>query len=263
MKKAIFITVRTGSSRLPKKCLLKINGRTTIEHLICRVKRSKIKDLIVLCTTTLPADDILCSIAGKNGIDYYRGSAEDKLARWLGAAEKYGVDFFVTADGDDLFCEPELIDMAFRQLEKGGADFIEGDDVPCGAFTFAIAVPALKKVCSIKDTEDTEMMWTYFKDTGLFRCERLQGVPDLYRRPEIRMTLDYPEDLEFFNRVIQGLSPADDDFNLRDIIDYLDKNPEIVNINQKLQEAFLENQRRKTKLVLKEEKDGQDINEPK
>ena len=32
--KAIFITVRTGSKRLANKCLLKINGIPTIEHLI-------------------------------------------------------------------------------------------------------------------------------------------------------------------------------------------------------------------------------------
>jgi spore coat polysaccharide biosynthesis protein SpsF len=63
MKKAILITVRTASTRLPKKALLKINGKTTIEHLIERMKRSKLADIIILCTTKLPEDDILCDIA--------------------------------------------------------------------------------------------------------------------------------------------------------------------------------------------------------
>lgn len=255
MNKAIFITVRTGSTRLPNKCLLKINGKTTIEHLIQRVKRSKLKDLIVLCTTILPADDILCLIAENNGINFFRGAVEDKLARWLGAAEKYNVDVFVTADGDDLFCEPELIDLAFKQLQGNRGDFIEGEDIPCGAFTYAITVSALKKVCKIKNTEDTEMMWTYFKDTGLFKCEKLLGVPVFYQRPEIRMTLDYPQDLDFFSKVITELSPINENFSLRDIINYLDKNPEVVKINQHLQKIFLENQKQKTKLVLKETKD--------
>ena len=52
--KAIFITVRTGSTRLPQKALLKIHDHSTIEHLIKRVKRSKLADIIVLCTTNLP-----------------------------------------------------------------------------------------------------------------------------------------------------------------------------------------------------------------
>ena len=107
---AVFITVRTGSTRLPNKALLKIRDKTTIEHLIKRVKKSKLANEIVLCTTTLSQDDVLCEIAEKNNIKYYRGSVEDKLERWKGAVDQYNVDFFVTADGDDLFCDPELID---------------------------------------------------------------------------------------------------------------------------------------------------------
>jgi spore coat polysaccharide biosynthesis protein SpsF (cytidylyltransferase family) len=93
--------------------------------------------------------------------------------RWLKAAEKFNVEFFVTADGDDLFCEPELIDMAFKQYEKNHPDFIEYDELPCGSFTYGIKVSALRKACAIKDTADTEMMWVYFIQTGLFKIEKL------------------------------------------------------------------------------------------
>ena len=63
--KAIFITVRTGSTRLPQKALLKIHDHSTIEHLIKRVKRSKLADIIVLCTTNLPEDSISAIVTGK------------------------------------------------------------------------------------------------------------------------------------------------------------------------------------------------------
>lgn len=252
MKKAIFITVRTGSTRLPEKALLKIKERSTIELVIDRVKRSKNAQAIVLCTTEASNDDILCEIAAKNGISFFRGSSEDKLMRWKGAAEKYGIEFFVTADGDDLLCDPELIDLAFEQYEKSCADFIEGKNVPCGGFTYGIKVAALNKVCDIKDTAETEMMWVYFLDTGLFRTEVLENVPQVLQRPEIRMTLDYDDDLKFFRTIFDHFSdnPA---FTLRDVIKYLDENPNVIKINQYLQERFLENQKSKTKLVLKQE----------
>jgi len=256
MNKAIFITVRTGSTRLPKKALLKIKGLTTIQHTIRRVKKSKLANIIILATTQLPEDDILCEIAKKENIEYFRGSTKDKLERWLKTAEKFKVEFFVTADGDDLFCEPELIDLAFKQYKEKKPDFIEGDgvkgvDVPCGAFGYAIKTDALKKVCIIKDTTDTEMMWTYFKDTNLFNCQKLEKVPTIYKRPEIRMTLDYPEDLKFFKTVITDLGKQKKYFNLKDIIRFLDKNPEIVKINQFLQNKFRTNQKRSTKLKIK------------
>lgn len=258
MKKAIFITTRTRSTRLPKKCLLKIQGLTVIQHLIRRVKKSKLVDIIVLCTTDLKEDDILSNIAKKEKIKCFRGSVTDKLERWRGAAEKFGIEFFVTADGDDIFCEPTLIDLAFKQWMEEAPDFIYGDgvkgvDVPCGAFTYAIKTKALKKVCEIKNTDDTEMMWVYFKNTKLFNCQKLKGVPLLYKRPEIRMTLDYPEDFEFFKNVIENLSKEKKEFNLKDIINYLDGHPKVIKINQGLQNKFRSNQQHKTKLFLKKE----------
>ena len=254
MKKAIFITVRTGSTRLPRKCLLRIDGLTTIEYLIERLKRSKLANLIIVCTTQLSEDDVLCQIARDQRIQNFRGPVEDKLTRWLGAAERFGVEFFVTADGDDLFCEPALIDLAFEQYQSNHPDFIEAPNVPCGAFTYGIKAIALKKVCEIKDTNDTEMMWVYFKQTGFFKVEQLQNIPAIYNRPEIRMTLDYPDDFKFFRSVIEGLGATKKEFDLADIIKYLDRNPHIVKINQYLQKQFEENQRRKTKLVLKKDK---------
>lgn len=253
MNKAIFISVRTGSTRLPQKALLKIKGLTTIQHTIRRIKKSKLADIVILTTTQLPEDDILCEIAKKENIEYFRGSVEDKLGRWLGAAEKFKVEFFVNADGDDLFCEPELIDLAFRQYEKRKPDYIGENGLVSGTYSYGIKTKALKKVCQIKDTNEITRMGVYFTDTGLFECEELQGVDNIYKRPEIRATLDYPDDFKFFKTIIEGLGKIKNDFNLKDIIRYLDKNPEIIKINQYLEKAFKNRQKNTTKLILKKE----------
>ena len=50
---AIFITVRSGSTRLPNKATLGIGDKATIEYVIQNAKRSKYADKVVLCTTTL------------------------------------------------------------------------------------------------------------------------------------------------------------------------------------------------------------------
>lgn len=254
IKNAIFITVRTSSTRLPKKCLLEIVGVPTIVHLIRRIKTSKMSDGIVLCTTENWEDDVLCDIAASEGIYFFRGSEKDKLERWRGAVEKYGVEFFVTADGDDVLCEPELIDLCFAQYGRTHADFIEGKDVPCGAFTYGLKAEALQEVCRMKGTDDTEMMWVYFTQTGKFRCEILEDVPRVFLRPEIRMTLDYEDDFQFFKNIIEFFaSQKNGVFGLRDILSYLDAHPEVVKINQHRQQEFLDNQKKKTNLVLKTE----------
>jgi len=254
--KAIFITVRTGSTRLPQKALRKIGTKTTIELVMDGVKKSIKADLVILCTTELPEDDVLCRLAVRSGIHFFRGSSEDKLERWRGAAERYGVEFFITADGDDLLCDPELIDLGFSQYERTGADFIEGKNVPCGAFTYGISVDALNKVCRIKDTTETEMIVPYFTETGLFKVEELEDVPEVLRRPEIRMTLDYEDDLKFFTEVYSHFNGS---FTLRDVIRFLDENPKVIEINQYLQARYLANQKSKTNIILKGANEPQQV----
>jgi spore coat polysaccharide biosynthesis protein SpsF len=245
--KAIFITVRSDSKRLPKKALIEINGKPTIEYVIEKAKQTGYP--VILCTTELENDDVLCDIAIENGILFYRGSIEDKLERWRGAAELYEVDFFVTFDGDDLLCDPELAELAFEQYDEKGADFIEGLNVPCGAFTYGIKVEALNKVCEIKGTSDTEMMMTYFLDTGLFNTESLMNVPKELQRPEIRLTLDYEDDLKFFKTIFDNLEKP----TLREVLRFIDQNPEVV-VNKHCHELWAANQKVKTKLVLNESK---------
>ena len=249
MRRAIFITVRSASSRLPKKCYKTIKGKPTIQYVIEQAKKSKLSDLVILCTTRNKEDDELCKIAIKNGIEYSRGSDIDKLERWRSTTAKYNIEFFVTADGDDLFCSSELFDLAFKQYENTEVDFIEGEDLVCGSFTYGIKTSALNEVCRRKLTDDTEMMWTYFKDTGIFETDTLKNVPKVYKRNDIRMTLDYEDDLKFFTTVIEKINK--DNFNTRDVLKFIDKQDGIKEINFYLQEAWSQNQKQKTNLEFK------------
>lgn len=251
MIKAIFITVRNGSTRLPNKAMLEIDGLPTIEYLIQRLKHSKQADVIVLCTTLEKKDDSLIEIAHRNSILSFRGDEEDKLERWRGAAEKFNIDYFITADGDDPFCDPFLIDLGFDQFERSQVDFIQDGGVVCGSFTFGIKVSALKKVCEIKDSSNTEMMWVYFTDTGLFDVRNLENVPKQFYRNDIRMTLDYQEDLKFFVEVVKRWNKKDNLLTLSEILNIIDAEPFLKEINFFRQEQWARNQKDKTTLKLK------------
>jgi spore coat polysaccharide biosynthesis protein SpsF (cytidylyltransferase family) len=253
MKSAVFVTVRSRSSRLPNKAFLPIKGKPTIWHVIERAKRVRNADLVVVCTTDQPDDDEICAIAKACGVEVFRGSESDKLARWQGATKEFGIKYFVTADGDDLFCEPELNALALDQFASGKADFIQSGTVIPGAFTYGIRASALDKVCEIKATDETEMMWVYFTQTGLFVVEELAGDLARYARDNVRITLDYEEDLAFFRAVFDALFDADPAMPLSKVLAYLDEHPEVVAMNSKLNAVWSSNQTQKTKLLLKPE----------
>lgn len=253
MRTAIFITIRMDSSRLPSKTMRTILGKPVLEHIVQRAKLAKKFDEIVVCTTEREVDNQVAELAEKQGVQVFRGSLEDKLERWNGAARKFDIDYIVTFDGDDLFCEPELLDMGAEQIQSGKYDFIEAPKgLICGSFTYAFTAKALKKVCEIKGSTDTEMMWTYFKDTGLFRTGCLENVDEIYFSDEYRLTLDYPEDFDFFTKVFEHFDCVKNDVPLREIVAYFKQHPEIPQINIGRQQEFLDNQKKKTKLVLKD-----------
>lgn len=252
MKTAIFVTIRMDSSRLPNKTMKEILGKPVLEHIVQRAKLAKKFDEVIVCTTERAVDDQIAELAACSGAKVFRGSLEDKLERWNGAAKEYGIDYIVTFDGDDLFCDPYLLDKGAEQIREGKYDFIEAPEgLICGAFTYAFTAKALAKVCEIKGSTDTEMMWTYFKDTGLFNTGCLEGVEDIYFSEEYRLTLDYPEDFEFFTTIFEHFGCVNNDIPLAEIVTYFKEHPEVPRINIGRQQEFLDNQKKKTKLVLK------------
>jgi len=238
MKTAVFIPVRTKSTRLPGKAILEINGKSIIEYLIERVKSAEKPDLIVICTTTNPEDQVLVPIAARNKIEIFQGNEKDILDRYLQAAGKFGIDFIVNVDGDDIFCDPEYMDKVIENFLKTGADYIECQGLPFGAAPGGIKVEALKKVCRMKNEDNTETGWKrFFTESGLFRIETIEAAEDL-RQPDIRISLDYEEDFQFFSEVIRRLYTPGKVFSLRDILALLKKYPEIAEINKSRQEEY-------------------------
>jgi spore coat polysaccharide biosynthesis protein SpsF (cytidylyltransferase family) len=255
MKTAIFLSVRDKATRLPGKVRAKIQGRTAIEHLIDRLKMARLPDLLVMTTSTHPDDTRLVEIAEENGIEWFRGSQEDKLQRYLDAAGKYDVEFATVVDGDDLFCDPVCIDRIIAAYREAKADYITCTDLPLGVTAFGIRMEALQEVCRLKAQRDTEVWGGYFTQSGLFKTLSLE-VEQRYRHPELRMTLDYPEDLRFFEAVFERLYQPGKVFSLDEIIRCLEENPQIAALNKEAQERYLHHLKKAAPVELKSEHAG-------
>jgi spore coat polysaccharide biosynthesis protein SpsF len=249
----IVIAVRMKSTRLPKKALLKIKGKTVIEHLIDRLKIASEPACIILCTSTHPDDAILAEIAEKNGIESFRGSEDDKLERFLGAAEKFSLDFLAAVDGDDILCDPVYVDRTIQTLVETGADMVRCNELPLGTACNGLKVDALKKVCEMKGESDTEVWGGYFTDSDIFKVIDIIPEEEL-KRPDIRLTLDYPEDFKVFEIIFDNLYTSGSVFNLAEIVSILNKKPEILEINRKVHEEYLKGIREKTKKIRMREK---------
>ena len=234
----VFITARMGSTRLPGKHLLEICGKTIIEQMIVRIKQAKLPEFIVLCTTSHPEDDVLVEIANRCNIKSFRGNPTDILKRWLDAADHFGVQHFISAEADDVFCDPEFIDIITMELKTNTYDYISCKGLPFGVTPTGIKVEALRKICSLKKENDTEGQERFFTKTGLFKVHYIEIADPELINPDARMTLDYPEDYEFFKNVFSYLGGDGNFFSLRNILSLLKEHPEIMEINKQMQTIY-------------------------
>lgn len=249
MKSAIFIAVRMKSTRLPRKALLEIKGKPAIDHLIDRLKTARLPDMIVLCTSTHPDDAILVEVAKRNKIEGFRGSEDDKLERFLAAALRYNIDLIAAVDGDDILCDPIYIDKTIDTLVRTKADLVTCDKLPLGTACNGMKVKALRKVCEVKSQSDTEVWRGYFTDTGLFKVIFLEPDDAELIRPDIRLTLDYPEDYELFRQIFEKLYVPGKVFGLKEVVSLFNNNPNLMDINKIVHQQYLKGIESKLKKI--------------
>jgi len=233
MKFIITITARMKSERLPLKVMRYIEGKPMIEHMIDRLKLSKLADEIIMCTSTSPQDDILVDVAEKKGIKYFRGDEIDVLKRLLDAAKKSNANFIVNATADNPLTDHHYIDKIIQTFKETNADHVTCTNLPIGAFSHGLKVGVLEKVVNEKEEENTEIWGRFFEETGEFKKIELE-VEDELNHPEIRLTVDEKDDLKLMRIIFRKFYPVNKSFELKDVVKYLLDNPDILNINQQV-----------------------------
>lgn len=239
MRTAIFIPVRSESTRLPQKALLKAGQKCMLEHLINRARLSKIKQIVV-CTTHERADDRIVEISRQCGVDVFRGNTTDVLDRYLNAAIEYGVEYIINVDGDDIFCEPYYMNRLSDLFDENDYDYINIEGLPIGLYPVGMKTSALKKVCEIKDDKNTEGWGRYFTKTGLFRTYTLTAKPE-HRLNELRLTLDYQQDFDLISRIISSLESEGRDYYIDDILSLVKSQPDLLKINDEVKDTYWQN----------------------
>ena len=222
------ITVRTGSSRLPGKCLLKIQNKKIIECVLERALSAAIEPII--CTTKLKEDDILQEIANEYSIKCFRGSVENKIKRWADCSEKFKLNQFHTIDADDPFFDTELVKKSMELLICKNLDFVKPSNYSCngaGSVGYSFSSRFIKSLdFSSDDSLDTEMIEPFIKSKKNVHSKQIDEVQLLDY--QIRLTLDYEEDFWMISTLSQilGLNPSREK-----IVNLLKKNPNLHLIN--------------------------------
>ena len=235
MRYLVLIQARCGSSRLPNKVLMSLNGKTVIETVIERVKRSEQIEEVIVVTSIEKCNLPIIELCARNYIRVFVGSENDVLDRYYQAAKLIRPEYVVRVTGDCPLFDGKLLDEAIEQMETDSdymgmlsETFADGLDIEIIKFS------ALKKAWEeAKMQSQREHVTQYIiQNPEKFKLQdfKHQGV----NFGEKRWTLDEPEDYQFIESVVKKMNQAGKaNFSYKDILDLLEKEPELEDINKK------------------------------
>ena len=225
------LACRVSSTRLYGKPLQYIdmeNRITILEYLVSYLREAKTIGRIILAAPDNDENYVFKEIAKRNTWEIFFGDEKDMLGRILGAANQYGTDVIIQGSTESPFMFNTGIDDIIRQHVEGDYDYSQVVNLPEGSAYAIFKTDAL--AISHRNGDDrhrSELVSSYiFDNQNDFKILQIQ--PENYlRRSEVRITVDYPEDLIFCRQVFKALSKANNLIRIEDIVKFWDDNPEL------------------------------------
>jgi spore coat polysaccharide biosynthesis protein SpsF len=229
MKTVIIVQARMTSSRLPGKVLKTVLGKPLLEYQIERLKRVKLADEIVIATTTNDTDQPIVDLCKRLAVPYFRGSEEDVLARYHGAAVEHHADLIVRVTSDCPLIDPHVIDKVIKTYQYACPvyDYVSNCReryYPRGMDTEVFSFSALDEAFhEATIPPDREHVTPFIA----MRPERFKQVNVTYHEDQSRhrWTVDTQEDFLLISKIIEELYPLNKEFTLKDVLDVLQCHP--------------------------------------
>lgn len=249
MRIGIIIQARLGSTRLPGKILKVFWGeKTLLETVICNLQ--KVKDAkIIVATSVNPNNDKLESFLKERDITVFRGSEDDVLSRFIGAAEANNIDGIVRICSDNPFLDWHGVAALIEKAKTSEADYIgyRINDTPSikthfGFWGEYVKLDALKRVAATIDEKAAHEHVTIhlYTHPNEYKCEWIECPSFLQGRNDIRLTVDNPEDFENAQRAYASLYEKNPNFGLEDVVEYIDSNEQL---KESMKKMIVDNQK--------------------
>lgn len=206
MRIGIFITARMGSTRLCNKHLRVMNDAPAISWLMTRIMREFSSEIssdsigVWITTGNAASNAEFNSIALAAGASVFNGDDNNVPLRHLQAAEVLKFDAILSVDGDDIFCAPEAMRAVYEAL-LSGASVAKTKGLPLGMNAWGYDTKTLRDALTRSSIDILETGWGRIFDDipsldKYFTCKGAE---------EIRATLDYQEDLIFFDQCMRNI----------------------------------------------------------
>ena len=243
VKVVAIVQARMESTRLSGKVMMKICGKAVLLHIIDRLKACELLDEIVIATTLHEKDDVIFDTVSNydKSIGLFRGSEKNVLERYYLAAKKSNADVVVRVTSDDPLIDPFVIDDLIGEFMNDDCDYVSNSlnkTFPLGLDAEVISFKTLERAYhNASRAYEREHVTPYIiENPDKFK---LLNVANDINLSHLRWTLDTKEDFEFINAVYKRIFPKKQLFLMDDVLELLDKEPELIDINKHIEQKVI------------------------
>jgi spore coat polysaccharide biosynthesis protein SpsF (cytidylyltransferase family) len=229
---------RINSSRLPRKVLLQIGGKPLLQYHLERAIKSTLVHKWIVATTDEDESELICSIASKLSVKYFKGSLQDVLDRFYWAVKNENADYVVRITSDCPLIDASIIDHVVKTCIENNLDYTSNtlkptfpDGMDVEVFKFAALERAWKEAKLKSEREHvTPFIWqnSSFFDKSIFTSQNYTGMEDL---SSYRLTVDQQEDFDLIKNLIDNLGG---DKPWMEYVTYLKNHPNLLNTNSSI-----------------------------
>lgn len=228
------VQARMRSSRLPGKVLKMFGDKTFLEHCMDRCREIDGVDEVVCATVDTPDCDVVVDLCRKRGYRWFRGSEMNAVNRFNLAAKDAKADAVVRVTSDNPLTDPGITGDVTAAFRAGGYDFVTTNMPrrwPLGLDAEIISAEALDEADreAVDDLEREHV--TTFVRTRPERYRLLNLPCPIEDRSHWRLTLDTESDRAMFEELARRIGMPFDRARWRDVIAFIDANPDILEIN--------------------------------
>jgi spore coat polysaccharide biosynthesis protein SpsF len=240
LKVVAIIQARMGSTRLPGKVLMDLDGETVLARCVNRLRSARLINEWLVATTDRAPDDAIVAECRKNAVAVSRGDQDDVLDRYFRAAQLAKADVVVRITSDCPLIDPEITDKTIAAFLDAKPDYASNSLVrtyPRGLDTEVMSFATLGRAWrQARKPHEREHVTPYiYEHPDEFKLLSVTGEIDYSGH---RWTVDTAEDLEFVRAVYARLK-TNPTFSWRDVLAVLEREPELVELNRSIVQKAL------------------------
>jgi spore coat polysaccharide biosynthesis protein SpsF len=209
----VVIQARMGSSRLPGKVLEDLGGEPVLAWSVERCRLARGVSEVVVATTTAATDEPIVELCRTRRWACFRGSEDDVLSRYVGAARAHRSDVVVRVTSDCPFVDPAIVESVVAPLleQPESIDYASTGlpplTYPVGLSAEALHADVLERADRRgRDARDREHVTFYvYTHPAEHALLRVPHGDDLSHH---RWTIDTPDDLALARALVAEIGGA-------------------------------------------------------